>query len=175
MLRRLQITQSNDPAKPFQVEGETFVGSSPPDSDMRVMKGGCWSRADQTKNQNDFQSAVNRACDNQHNECADVANGKKGTLTVGDCDKQNGTLRSSGLVRRAGEARWGAERRKADCVSRAMQERGQVGHSHRLGLQRPRQLQCRLRFLLRLVTRRGSPRRRGTRIWVWDEGAYRLC
>jgi len=43
--------------------------------------------------QNDFQSAVNRACDNQHNKCADVANSnKKGSLTVGDCDTQNSEL-----------------------------------------------------------------------------------
>ena len=39
--------------------------------------------------QRDFNSAANRACDNQFNECADLANRKAGTFEVGDCDRQN--------------------------------------------------------------------------------------
>jgi len=84
------------------------------------------ARTDQTRNQNDFQSAVNRACDDQHNECADVANGnKKGTLTVNDCDKQNGTSRpldggvwEPGRARKGTGSTSGVEWRKADCVGR---------------------------------------------------------
>jgi len=40
--------------------------------------------------QTTIEDAINRSCDNQHNDCADVANKQKGSLTVGDCDKQNG-------------------------------------------------------------------------------------
>ncbi|KAL8350953.1 hypothetical protein RB601_000878 [Gaeumannomyces tritici] len=59
------ITQSSDQKRPFEVNGDTFT---------------------------DFRSAANRACDNQKNACADMANGsKKGDFTVGECDKQNGS------------------------------------------------------------------------------------
>ena len=39
--------------------------------------------------QRDFNSAANRACDNQFNQCAAIANRKGGNFEVGDCDKQN--------------------------------------------------------------------------------------
>ncbi len=39
--------------------------------------------------QTDFESAANRACDNQHNSCADLANSKQGNFAVSDCDKQD--------------------------------------------------------------------------------------
>lgn len=42
-----------------------------------------------TSVQRDFNSAANRACDNQFNECAAIANRKGGSFEVGDCDKQN--------------------------------------------------------------------------------------
>ncbi|KAB5547074.1 hypothetical protein GE09DRAFT_199838 [Coniochaeta sp. 2T2.1] len=57
------ITQSDDPKQPFEVGGDKF---------------------------NDFKTAANRACDNQHNDCADLANNsKKGQFKVGDCDRQS--------------------------------------------------------------------------------------
>ncbi|OIW30550.1 hypothetical protein CONLIGDRAFT_642637 [Coniochaeta ligniaria NRRL 30616] len=56
------ITQSDDPKAPFEVNGDTF---------------------------NDFKTAANRACDNQHNACADLANNKTGKFTVGQCDQQS--------------------------------------------------------------------------------------
>lgn len=39
--------------------------------------------------QTDFKTAANRACDNQHNSCADLANSKKGQFSVGQCDQQS--------------------------------------------------------------------------------------
>ncbi|KAL2198666.1 hypothetical protein P885DRAFT_59219 [Corynascus similis CBS 632.67] len=58
------ITNSGDPDRPFQVEGDTFP---------------------------DYESAANRACDNQKNACADVVNNGSGaSFEVGDCDLQNG-------------------------------------------------------------------------------------
>lgn len=63
------ITQSSDQKRPFEVNGDTFT---------------------------DFRSAANRACDNQKNACADMANGsKKGEFTVGECDKQNEECKSA--------------------------------------------------------------------------------
>ncbi|KAK1768915.1 neurofilament medium polypeptide protein [Phialemonium atrogriseum] len=56
------ITQSNDPKRQFDVDGDTFP---------------------------DFESAANRACDNQHNECARKANNGGGAFSVPDCDKQS--------------------------------------------------------------------------------------
>ncbi|KAI1854210.1 hypothetical protein JX265_000614 [Neoarthrinium moseri] len=57
------ITNSGNPERPFEVDGDTFT---------------------------DFQSAAGRACDNQKNLCANQANSNKGgSLEVGDCDKQN--------------------------------------------------------------------------------------
>lgn len=58
-----QISSSGDADRPFQVDGDTFT---------------------------DFQSAADRACDNQKNNCADMANSGQGNFEVGDCDKQNG-------------------------------------------------------------------------------------
>lgn len=56
------ITSTGNSKDPFEVDGSTFA---------------------------DFQSALNRSCNNQHNACASAANasGDK-SLTVGDCDNQ---------------------------------------------------------------------------------------
>ncbi|RXG48244.1 hypothetical protein VDGE_01864 [Verticillium dahliae] len=56
------ITQSNDPDRPFSVGGDTFP---------------------------DFDTAAGRACDNQKNDCARLANSGGGNFQVSDCDKQN--------------------------------------------------------------------------------------
>lgn len=56
---------------------------------------GCWTggvgyvMAGLTREQNDFKTAANRACDNQHNSCAEMANNKTGKFSVGECDKQS--------------------------------------------------------------------------------------
>ncbi|RYP23023.1 hypothetical protein DL766_007578 [Monosporascus sp. MC13-8B] len=46
----------------------------------------------------DYQSAVNRACDNQKNECARAANANKDAVdfAVSDCDRQNNECRDAG-------------------------------------------------------------------------------
>jgi hypothetical protein len=48
--------------------------------------------------QNDFPTAANRACDNQKNKCAELAN-SGAPFEVGDCDRQSGMSprRESGL------------------------------------------------------------------------------
>ncbi|KAL1836659.1 hypothetical protein VTJ49DRAFT_4809 [Mycothermus thermophilus] len=56
------IVKSDDPERPFEVDGDTF---------------------------NDFEAAANRACDNQKNVCANLANNGTGNFKVGDCDLQN--------------------------------------------------------------------------------------
>lgn len=56
------ISNSGDSDRPFSVDGDTFT---------------------------DFQSAVNRACDNQKNQCADISNSGEGDFSVNDCDQQN--------------------------------------------------------------------------------------
>jgi len=62
------ITNTGDPQRQFGVDGDTF---------------------------NDFRTAANRACDNQFNACADVANKKQGNFAVGDCDKQKDSCKAS--------------------------------------------------------------------------------
>ncbi|RKU43644.1 hypothetical protein DL546_005230 [Coniochaeta pulveracea] len=63
------IAQSGDPNRPFEVDGDTF---------------------------NDFKTAANRACDNQHNACADQANGDRNAgFKVGDCDEQNSKCKAA--------------------------------------------------------------------------------
>ncbi|KAK3310274.1 uncharacterized protein B0T15DRAFT_31637 [Chaetomium strumarium] len=62
------ITNSNDPQRPFEVDGDTFT---------------------------DYESAANRACDNQKNVCADMANNGTGSFKVGDCDRQNESCKSA--------------------------------------------------------------------------------
>jgi len=60
------IINSGDPDRPFEVDGDTFP---------------------------DFETAANRACDNQKNRCAEIANangGQGGQFSVGDCDRQSG-------------------------------------------------------------------------------------
>jgi hypothetical protein len=44
--------------------------------------------------QRDFDTAANRACDNQKNVCADLANNGTGSFRVGDCDQQTGEFSS---------------------------------------------------------------------------------
>ncbi|KAK1758503.1 hypothetical protein QBC47DRAFT_143217 [Echria macrotheca] len=61
-VRASAITKSSDPGREFEVDGDTF---------------------------SDFETAANRACDNQFNKCADVANSGNAGFKVGDCDKQN--------------------------------------------------------------------------------------
>ncbi|KAM0333526.1 hypothetical protein ACHAQA_002191 [Verticillium albo-atrum] len=56
------ITQSNDPDRPFSVGGDTFP---------------------------DFDTAAGRACDNQKNDCAELANNGGGNFEVSACDQQN--------------------------------------------------------------------------------------
>lgn len=57
------ITSSGDAKRPFSVDGDTFT---------------------------DFQSAAQRSCDNQFQQCSQAANqqGNKGDLTVQACDQQ---------------------------------------------------------------------------------------
>ncbi|KAK4237838.1 hypothetical protein C8A03DRAFT_15642 [Achaetomium macrosporum] len=63
-----EITNSNDPERPFEVDGDTFT---------------------------DYESAANRACDNQKNVCADMANNGTGSFKVGDCDRQTEQCKSA--------------------------------------------------------------------------------
>ncbi|EFX01925.1 hypothetical protein CMQ_4996 [Grosmannia clavigera kw1407] len=57
------ITQSSDSSRQYEVNGDTFM---------------------------DFATAASRACDNQHNSCADAANRQTAVnVTVSDCDTQN--------------------------------------------------------------------------------------
>ncbi|RYP70786.1 hypothetical protein DL769_004849 [Monosporascus sp. CRB-8-3] len=65
------ISQSPDPERPFEVDGDTFT---------------------------DYQSAVNRACDNQKNECARAANANRDAVdfAVSDCDRQNNECKDAG-------------------------------------------------------------------------------
>ncbi|KAL3417187.1 hypothetical protein PVAG01_11187 [Phlyctema vagabunda] len=58
------ITNSGDSQRPFEVDGDTFT---------------------------DFKTAAERACNNQKNSCAKIANdGKdKADFKVSDCDEQN--------------------------------------------------------------------------------------
>ncbi|KAK4200326.1 hypothetical protein QBC40DRAFT_72570 [Triangularia verruculosa] len=67
------ITNSGDPDRPFAVDGDTFP---------------------------DFETAGNRACDNQKNACAKIANEgdqRDGALTVGECDRQMEQCKSAAL------------------------------------------------------------------------------
>ncbi|KAH6630267.1 hypothetical protein B0J18DRAFT_95260 [Chaetomium sp. MPI-SDFR-AT-0129] len=62
------ILSSGDPERPFEVDGDTF---------------------------RDFDTAANRACDNQKNNCADMANNGTGDFKVGDCDQQTEQCKST--------------------------------------------------------------------------------
>jgi hypothetical protein len=62
------ITFSGDQERPFEVDGSTFT---------------------------DFESAANRACDNQKNACANAANSGNGGLRVNDCDDQSGSCKEA--------------------------------------------------------------------------------
>lgn len=96
------ITNSGDPERPFEVDGDTFVcppppppnlptyppkpyKNAPPPQDLQVRSPGTilWQKRD-------YDTAANRACDNQKNACADIANNKGGNFEVGDCDQQTG-------------------------------------------------------------------------------------
>ncbi|KAL2210194.1 hypothetical protein CC79DRAFT_484605 [Sarocladium strictum] len=63
------ITNSGDPERPFEVDGDTFT---------------------------DFESAVNRACDNQKNACAEQANNGGADIEVSDCDSQSDECKDAG-------------------------------------------------------------------------------
>ena len=67
-VRASAITKTEEIDRPFGVDGSTF---------------------------RDFNSAANRACDNQFNQCAGLANRKAGNFEVGDCDKQNSACKSA--------------------------------------------------------------------------------
>lgn len=98
------ITNSGDPDRPFAVDGDTFVcrhcalllltttitatattthPSPPGRCEVQLLNGSSTS-------QRDFETAANRACDNQKNVCADIANNGPGNLRVNDCDDQTG-------------------------------------------------------------------------------------
>ncbi|ROT37602.1 hypothetical protein SODALDRAFT_334713 [Sodiomyces alkalinus F11] len=62
------ITQSDNPDRPFFVEGDTFP---------------------------DFKTAADRACDLQKNNCAEAANNGGGAHEVRDCDQQNDRCKAS--------------------------------------------------------------------------------
>ncbi|KJR82674.1 uncharacterized protein SPSK_03584 [Sporothrix schenckii 1099-18] len=88
------ISQSNDATRPFSVDGDTFVSVS---GDCHIV-GPLSSRSPSWLSnpfsscllQTDFQSAVDRSCDNQHNSCANAANSQKSSsFSVGDCDTQD--------------------------------------------------------------------------------------
>ncbi|CCF47618.1 hypothetical protein CH063_04217, partial [Colletotrichum higginsianum] len=55
------ITKSNNPERPFEVDGDTFP---------------------------DFATAANRSCDNQKNKCSQAANNGEKKFEVSECDKQ---------------------------------------------------------------------------------------
>ncbi|KAJ9155263.1 hypothetical protein NKR23_g1742 [Pleurostoma richardsiae] len=62
------ITKSDDSDRPFEVDGDTFT---------------------------DFATAANRACDNQHNTCAELSNNKTADFPVSDCDQQSDECKSA--------------------------------------------------------------------------------
>lgn len=71
----VQVTNSGNSDRPFAVEGDTFT---------------------------DFPSAANRACDNQKNNCAQMANSNNNAgFDVGDCDQQNSKLLMEIMMREA--------------------------------------------------------------------------
>ncbi|KAK1701391.1 hypothetical protein BDP55DRAFT_19146 [Colletotrichum godetiae] len=55
------ITKSNDPSRPFEVDGDTFP---------------------------DFNTAAGRSCDNQKNKCSQAANNGPQKFEVTKCDEQ---------------------------------------------------------------------------------------
>ncbi|KAK1483912.1 hypothetical protein CCUS01_15613 [Colletotrichum cuscutae] len=57
------ITKSNDPSRPFEVDGDTFP---------------------------DFNTAAGRSCDNQKNKCSQAANNGPQKFEVSKCDEQAG-------------------------------------------------------------------------------------
>ncbi|KAF2178103.1 hypothetical protein K469DRAFT_695742 [Zopfia rhizophila CBS 207.26] len=64
------VTNSGDTKRPFAVDGDTFT---------------------------DFQTAAQRSCDNQFNQCSQAANsqGNKGSVRVQDCDEQKNDCRNT--------------------------------------------------------------------------------
>ncbi|KAF6809491.1 hypothetical protein CPLU01_02188 [Colletotrichum plurivorum] len=63
------ITKSNNPDRPFEVEGDTFP---------------------------DFSTAANRACDNQKNKCSEAANNGAQKFDVSKCDEQATECKAAG-------------------------------------------------------------------------------
>ena len=86
ILTRTKITDSGDPERPFAVDGDTFVCSS-----GRRRRPRKWAGANMGV-QPDFQTAADRSCDNQKNNCAELANNGDESFEVSDCDKQNGRV-----------------------------------------------------------------------------------
>ncbi|OLN85743.1 hypothetical protein CCHL11_07776 [Colletotrichum chlorophyti] len=74
------ITKSNDPDRPFEVDGDTFEV----DADRVAYA------------QPDFQTAAGRACDNQKNKCAEAANNGPSKFDVSQCDEQNQKCKEAG-------------------------------------------------------------------------------
>ncbi|KAK4165758.1 hypothetical protein QBC43DRAFT_315104 [Cladorrhinum sp. PSN259] len=68
--RASDILNSGDPDRPFEVDGDTF---------------------------RDYDTAANRACDNQKNRCAEIANnsGSARQFSVNDCDRQSEACKST--------------------------------------------------------------------------------
>ncbi|TQN70694.1 hypothetical protein CSHISOI_04750 [Colletotrichum shisoi] len=62
------ITKSNNPERPFEVDGATFP---------------------------DFATAASRSCDNQKNKCSQAANNGEKKFEVSECDKQAEQCRTS--------------------------------------------------------------------------------
>ncbi|KAJ0386763.1 hypothetical protein COL922a_003694 [Colletotrichum nupharicola] len=62
------ITKSNDPSRPFEVDGDTFP---------------------------DFATAAGRSCDNQKNKCSQAANNAATKFDVSKCDEQATECRSA--------------------------------------------------------------------------------
>ncbi|KAH7316488.1 hypothetical protein B0I35DRAFT_409681 [Stachybotrys elegans] len=62
------ITNSGNTDRPFEVDGDTFP---------------------------DFPTAANRACDNQKNACAELANNGGGNFEVGQCDEQSNQCKAA--------------------------------------------------------------------------------
>ncbi|KAK1852101.1 hypothetical protein CCHR01_05253 [Colletotrichum chrysophilum] len=74
------ITKSNDPSRPFEVDGDTFNLEE-------------WCANGQS--QPDFATAAGRSCDNQKNKCSQAANNAATKFDVSKCDEQATECRSA--------------------------------------------------------------------------------
>lgn len=94
--------------------------------------------------QPDFRTAADRACDNQKNNCAEIANSPTGTFEVSDCDKQNGGFYAGNPTWRAGSQFTLTCR----AIHRTMQVVDKLRIEDNLWGASPRQLECAVRFHL---------------------------